>query len=399
MSVRGVKKVNENIIQEGRSLVINEKDDSLLNMARIPDGSIKMDPQTGELYGKFGDVEHWVPLILKPDGTVAPPTHVQRYEECVEILDTDLDMKVFHYNYMGKTYVGEITEQGYEFELKKGNYRPGRARIYAVVNDEGYLTDKNGGIHEVDPEFVVLSFNKETADGSWPDLTHVCFYYFHSTKGGTGKKDVGAVWIDIYDLYQLTGEKYPMEQLEEIMNQPIFKIAHTEQDAEADGMKLLIEIETKDNTPEGFSEASRYTVGDNGVYNTTDKRIVVELDEDDLKRLGDNKVHETPNLYVDYSMPLPAKDLLTNDDYNAYYRAQATIEPGESMNIDVKSLFNEDKNGLDVLVQVEVRDFEEGFTKDKFISGEGVSIVSKTEQFIEVHNTYTEPLEFNILLR
>ncbi len=58
MDIRGVKKVSEKILQKGRTLVINDMD---IEASQVSDGTIRVNPGTGEMYIKVttGDVGEW----------------------------------------------------------------------------------------------------------------------------------------------------------------------------------------------------------------------------------------------------------------------------------------------------------------------------------------------------
>ena len=66
---RGVRKVNENIIQDGRSLIINEENEKNISWENIPDGSIKINSSNGMMYVKIKGESDWVPAGIKNDGT------------------------------------------------------------------------------------------------------------------------------------------------------------------------------------------------------------------------------------------------------------------------------------------------------------------------------------------
>ncbi len=55
MDIRGVKKVSEKILQQGRTLVIN---DMSIEASQVSDGTIRVDPETGEMYIKVTTEEN-----------------------------------------------------------------------------------------------------------------------------------------------------------------------------------------------------------------------------------------------------------------------------------------------------------------------------------------------------
>ena len=67
---RGVRKVSENIIQDGRALIITEEDASQLDWGSIPAGSLKINKKNGLMSVKIEGETDWLPAGLKNDGTL-----------------------------------------------------------------------------------------------------------------------------------------------------------------------------------------------------------------------------------------------------------------------------------------------------------------------------------------
>ena len=55
-SARGVRKINEAITENGRTLIITEEDASLLDWNEIPDGTLKINPYNGFMSIKLANV-------------------------------------------------------------------------------------------------------------------------------------------------------------------------------------------------------------------------------------------------------------------------------------------------------------------------------------------------------
>lgn len=77
LSPYGVKKVSEKIFQIGRSLLITEMDDSKINFDEIPDGTLRVNPETGELQIKLANTSSW--SIYKED--ITPTIDPADFEE------------------------------------------------------------------------------------------------------------------------------------------------------------------------------------------------------------------------------------------------------------------------------------------------------------------------------
>ncbi len=61
---RGVKKVSENIMADGRSVIITTNDKDSYDWDHVPAGTIKVDPLTGAAYTKMENGADWVPLAV-----------------------------------------------------------------------------------------------------------------------------------------------------------------------------------------------------------------------------------------------------------------------------------------------------------------------------------------------
>lgn len=148
---RGVRKVNENIIQDGRSLVINEENEKHLSWEHIPDGSIKINPNTGMIYVKVKDQSDWIPAGIKNDGTIsiAKDTFVIEETFTVKTLD-DGNGEFSYYNTEGEVRHGQKLENGsFVFELEKGSYPMLRNHLEIIIDDALRRTASSGGVTEI----------------------------------------------------------------------------------------------------------------------------------------------------------------------------------------------------------------------------------------------------------
>ena len=196
---RGIKKVNERILTDGRAIIVTEKDSSKYDWSEIPNGSKFIDINTGAErvklkdilvdkasgvtlgYGRFVDgkvfcqdgitpiykpdgitqyketeVEFteessWVPANIKNDGTLCIARDSMIVEEVftVEILD-DGDGNMVYSNTEGnRRRFPKTSTGGYVFELEYGPYMRGRNHLEVFLDDVLRRTVKSGGITEL----------------------------------------------------------------------------------------------------------------------------------------------------------------------------------------------------------------------------------------------------------
>lgn len=86
---RGVRKVNELIVQNGRALTITEEDANNLTWDEIPDGTLKINPGTGMLSVKVKGESDWIPAGIKNDGTISIAKDSMVVEEVFTIKTLD----------------------------------------------------------------------------------------------------------------------------------------------------------------------------------------------------------------------------------------------------------------------------------------------------------------------
>lgn len=148
---RGVRKVNEGITQEGRTLIINEKDDSKLDWASIPDGTLKVDPDTGQTWVKVRGQSGWIPTNIKNDGTVSIAKDNIIIEETFTIKSLkDAEGNFVYVNSDGHERHMPVLENGaYVFELERGSYLTGRNLIEVYIDDLLHRTATSGGLQEL----------------------------------------------------------------------------------------------------------------------------------------------------------------------------------------------------------------------------------------------------------
>jgi len=229
---RGVRKINEEMIQEGRALIITESNESNYNWEDIPDGSLKVDGNTGVILVKLKGQGSWIPSNIRLDvprdteGRVIGDLNNSEYGHTVSIakdaiatrenfvlLKDNVDGNKFYYeDEDGKRWIGEKSDRGYHFELHKGHYAVGRNMLDVVIDDCLYRSAASGGvIEQSETKFIIT---EELVEGM--ELTVKYFQMVRignpyprfflrrgeytedgiDTNGEPEAAEVGDVWID-----------------------------------------------------------------------------------------------------------------------------------------------------------------------------------------------------------
>ena len=88
-TTRGIKKVSENILSDGRAIIVTEKDKDNYVWADIPNGSLFIDTTTGIMQVKIEGESDWVPAGLKNDGTLCIAKDTKLVTEIYTIVNPD----------------------------------------------------------------------------------------------------------------------------------------------------------------------------------------------------------------------------------------------------------------------------------------------------------------------
>lgn len=204
--MRGVRKVSEAIVMDGRSLIVTEPDDSKLNWGMIPDGTLKIDPETGEMSIKIAGESSWLPAGLKNDGTITIAKDAKIVYEVFTIKRSDNGDGTFTYtNGEGNDRTKPLTVEGFQtFELEKGTYVKSRNKIEVIIDDTLHRSAASGGLIEIDEERIALTGKEEEG-------TEVTVKYVQKFNVGTPyprfymgdtepeRKEYGDFWLDTSD--------------------------------------------------------------------------------------------------------------------------------------------------------------------------------------------------------
>lgn len=188
---RGVRKISEQTVQEGRALIITEENESQYLWDDIPNGSLKVNGSTGLIMVKLKGQSNWVPSNVRLDVTrdvdgnildingnkVTDPAYIELVERAISqgghtlsiakdaiivrenftIKDANIDGGMFSYeDETGARYFGDRNSRGFWFELKKGHYAPGRNMLDVIIDDCLYRSAASGGVIEVSERKFIL---------------------------------------------------------------------------------------------------------------------------------------------------------------------------------------------------------------------------------------------------
>ena len=147
---KGVRQVNENVIQPGRALVITNENFNEFDWNNIPDGSLHVDEDTGIISVKLKGETTWVPAGIKDDGTLVISRDTQFNDEIFTITSIDKEGGSFVYeNNKGQQRYKAVDEEGFLFELENGTYLMQRNHIEVTIDGVLTRTVMNGGVKEV----------------------------------------------------------------------------------------------------------------------------------------------------------------------------------------------------------------------------------------------------------
>jgi hypothetical protein len=228
---KGVRKVNESIMQDGRTIIITEVDDSQLDWDRIPDGTLKVHPVTGQLFIKIQGEGGWIPAGLTYDGNLTIAKDARIVYEVFRIVRSDNGDGTFTYaKEDGEQRTKPLTADGKQaFELEKGSYIVKRNKIEAIINDTLHRSATAGGLTEIDE--TRISLDEKLVDG-----TKVTLKYFLKVNIGNpyprffinaeepNTADYGDFWLDLNEDQAIlkwwdgdSWEKLSAEDIEEIL--------------------------------------------------------------------------------------------------------------------------------------------------------------------------------------
>lgn len=145
---KGVRMINDNVVQQGLGLVINDRD--VMDWNHIPNGSLYINPETGVMMMKIAGETDWVPAGIKNDGTLVISRDTSMHVEVFKIISINNSAKTFVYEDAdGKRQTKTKDSKGFIFQIK-GSYMPGRNHLTVTFDDVLERSAASGGIEELD---------------------------------------------------------------------------------------------------------------------------------------------------------------------------------------------------------------------------------------------------------
>lgn len=154
---RGIRKVNENLLTNGRAILITERDKDQYFWEDIPVGSKMINTTDGTEYVKLEGESDWVPSKIKNDGTLSIAKDSIVKTEIFKIKNLDEGDGHFCYvNSKGEDRHQTFTEEGYMFELEEGSYQMYRNHLDIMLDDCLLRNAATNGIEEITPRRFLL---------------------------------------------------------------------------------------------------------------------------------------------------------------------------------------------------------------------------------------------------
>ena len=205
-TTRGIKKVSENILSDGRAIIVTEKDKDNYVWADIPNGSLFIDTTTGIMQVKIEGESDWVPAGLKNDGTLCIAKDTKLVTEIYTIVNPDEGNGNFSCkDGDGNTRHFPLTNEGYHvFYLEKGSYQMRRNQISVMIDDCLYRSQSSGGLTELGETRIQL--NEQLKAGQKVTITYSNVVRIGNpyprifiNDNAPDNAEVGDFWIDCND--------------------------------------------------------------------------------------------------------------------------------------------------------------------------------------------------------
>ena len=200
---QGVRKINENVLQEQRALILTDTNKDDYDFNSLPDGTIYIDTTNGNEYIKLKGQTDWVARNVKNDNTIAIMKDSMVINEVFTVKSIDTTNKTFVYTTdTDQQMTGKIDGSGHlVFSLNKGTYLPGRNHLNVKIDGILERTVEYGNLVEVNESsffvvdelqvghVLVVSYIK------WIRIGNPYPRCFMSTDEPTSS-EIGDLWID-----------------------------------------------------------------------------------------------------------------------------------------------------------------------------------------------------------
>lgn len=146
---KGVRMINENVLQPGRAVIITDPESVEWN--HIPDGSLYVNPETGVMQVKRHGETSWTPMDGWGDDTLVISRDTSLCVEVFTVTSLDNGDGTFTYkNAKGEQRYKPKLADGYVFELENGTYINGRNHLTVTFDDVLERSAASGGVVELD---------------------------------------------------------------------------------------------------------------------------------------------------------------------------------------------------------------------------------------------------------
>ena len=209
-TTRGIKKVSEHILSDGRAIIVTEKNKDNYAWSDIPNGSLFIDTVTGIIQVKVEGENDWIPAGIKNDGTIciAKDTKLVTESYTITKLKDDDDESMFDcIDEEGNTCRFYYDKDGYPiFTLQKGSYQMLRNQMSAIIDGCLYRSAIMGGLEELGETRIKLQENLEVGQ-------IVTLVYSNVVRIGNpyprifinpntpDNSEIGDMWVDTDDTY------------------------------------------------------------------------------------------------------------------------------------------------------------------------------------------------------
>jgi hypothetical protein len=162
---KGVRAVNENIIQPGRGLIFTTKDTNDYKWSDIPNGALFVDEETGAISVKIKGESNWTPLtdLVKADGTIMIARDSKIMTEVFTVKEIDLENMEFKYEDAKGEYRHSVImedrvtgKNAFVFKLEEGDFLPFHNLLTASINDTLERSAASGGLIEINNKKIAL---------------------------------------------------------------------------------------------------------------------------------------------------------------------------------------------------------------------------------------------------
>lgn len=203
-TTRGIKKVSENILAEGRAIIVTEKDKNKYRWEEIPNGSKFIDTVTGIEQVKLEGQTDWVPSGVKNDGTLCIAKDSMIISEVFTIISLDDGTGKFVYtNSNGEQRHMQKTNEGHcVFELEEGSYMKLRNHLEIVIDDILHRDAASGGVIELSEKRFAVTDKLEVGHEITARYIRIFrignpyprIFYNNETPEAA---EIGDIWIDM----------------------------------------------------------------------------------------------------------------------------------------------------------------------------------------------------------